>query len=314
MSASIATAVRPSWHELPYPLRDGLAARLGAVVSARVQTGGFTPGFAVRLRLATGESVFAKGIGVDHVLATKYRAEAAVARALPSQAPAPQLRWDGEIANWVVLIFDDVNGWHADLSPGSPDVGRVVTAVAELEDALTPCPVLDAPSAAEELAGLVHGWRELAADLPADLDDWSRRHVHDLAGLETTWLAAVDGDTLLHGDINRSNLLIDRDQAVWLIDWAQPVRGAAWIDVVDLVPHLILAGHTPTAAEDALSAAPAWRGTDAEVITSYAAAFAGYWARTSRQEPPPGVPHLRAHQARAAQAAIRWTAYRTGWS
>ncbi|MBV9011475.1 MAG: hypothetical protein JO272_05395 [Pseudonocardiales bacterium] len=49
------------------------------------------------------------------------------------------------------------------------------------------------------------------------------------------------------------------------------------------------------------------------MITSYAAAFAAYWARNSRQAAPPGVPHLRTYQTRAAQAAIAWTAHRTGW-
>ncbi len=104
----------------------------------------------------------------------------------------------------------------------------------------------------------MHGWGELATAPPADLDDWTRRHLHDLAALETQWLSAAEGKTLLHGDINQSNLLIDRAGTVVVIDWAQPVRGAAWIDVADLVPHLILAGHTP-AAEAAITGVPSDR-------------------------------------------------------
>jgi hypothetical protein len=118
--------------------------------------------------------------------------------------------------------------------------------------------------------------------------------------------------TLVHGDINASNLLVS-DEGVYLIDWAQPVRGAAWLDVADLIPHLILAGYTPAAAEATLADVPAWRSIRPEVITGYAAAFAGHWARSSRQPAPPGVPHLRGHQARAARAAITWVAHRTGW-
>jgi hypothetical protein len=49
------------------------------------------------------------------------------------------------------------------------------------------------------------------------------------------------------------------------------------------------------------------------VISSYAAAYAGYWTRMSRQPAPPGVPHLRNYQRRAAAAAIAWSRYRTGW-
>lgn len=308
-----ATAARPSWDDLPEPLREGLADRLGSITSAEIQTGGFTPGLAVRLRLASGQRVFAKGIPADHVLAGKYRAEATTARHLPDTTPAPRLHWDADIAGWVVLAFDDINGRHAQLSPRSPDIGPVVTTVARLAEVLTPCPVPDTPPATVELAELVHGWGELATAPPADLDDWARRHLHDLAALETQWLSAAEGKTLLHGDINQSNLLIDHAGTVVLIDWAQPVRGAAWIDIADLVPHLILAGHTPTAAEAAIADVPTWRDTDPAVITSYATGFAGYWARNSRQPAPPGVPHLRAHQARAAAAATTWVAHRTSW-
>lgn len=310
---TIATALRPSWDELPHPLRDGLAARLGPIAAAETQTGGFTPGLAVRLRLLSGQRVFIKGIPADHVLAGKYRAEATTARHLPTTTPAPRLRWNADIGGWVVLAFDDIDGRHAQLCPGSSDIGPVVATIAGLTEVLTPCPVPDVPPATVELADLVHGWGELATTPPADLDDWTRRHLGELAALETQWLSAAEGATLLHGDINQSNLLIDSAGAVVLIDWAQPVRGAAWIDIADLVPHLILAGHTPTAAEQAVAGVPTWRDTDPAMITSYAAAFAGYWARNSRHPSPPGVPHLRAHQARAAKAATTWVTHRTNW-
>jgi len=314
VNSPTGTALRPSWEELPGSLRDGLADRLGAITTARVQDGGFTPGLAVRLQLASGDRLFAKGIPAGHPLTGKYRTEARTARLLPASAPAPRLRWDGPIAGWVVLVFDDIDGRHADLSPGSPDVGPVVAAVAALEGVLTPCPVPGAPPAAADLAGLVHGWRELAAAPEAVLDDWGRRHLDDLAAAETRWLAAADGKTLVHGDINASNLLITGAREVFLIDWAQPACGAAWLDIADLVPHLILAGHTPARAEQALATVPAWRDAEPDVITSYAIAFAGYWTRVSRQPAPPGVPNLRAYQARAAIAAMTWVACRTGWA
>lgn len=146
-----ATALRPSWDELPDPLREGLVTRLGPIVRAETQTGGFTPGLAVRLRLASGQRVFAKGIPTDHALAEKYRAEAITARQLPEAAPAPRLRWGADIADWVVLAFDDVNGRHAQLSPGSPDIGPVVATIAGLAEVLTPCPTDTVLSWAVEL-------------------------------------------------------------------------------------------------------------------------------------------------------------------
>lgn len=306
------TAVRPSWDQLPAPLRDGLTERLGPITHVQAQTGGFTPGLAARISLTTGKRVFVKGISADHPLAGRYRDEARVVRALPKAVPAPRLHWDEVIAGWVVLAFDDVPGRHADLSPGSADVGRVVDAVAALAADLTPCPVPDVPDARYELAGLVHGWRELAASRQPHSDGWVRSNLDRLAAAETAWLADADGTTLLHGDINRSNLLIKQDQ-VFLVDWGQPVRGAAWIDIADLIPHLILAGHTPQAAETAVAPALTATGVAPETLTSYAIAFAGYWARMARRPDPPGVPHLRHHQTRASMAAVRWAARRTGW-
>jgi hypothetical protein len=314
VNATAGTALRPSWEELPRPLRDGLAGRLGTITTASVQDGGFTPGLAARLRLASGERLFAKGIPASHPLAAKYRAEAATARLLPAAAPAPRLHWDGLIAGWIVLVFDDIDGRHADLSPGSADLDLVITAIAGLEAVLTPCPVPHAPPAAADLAGLVHGWQELAATPEAVTSDWARRHLGDLAAGETGWLAAADGSTLIHGDISASNLLVTRDCAVFLVDWAQPACGAPWLDVADLVPHLILASHTPARAEHILAGAPAWRRTDPAILTSYAIAFAGYWTRMSLQPAPPGVPNLRPYQARASTAAIAWAAHRTGWT
>jgi hypothetical protein len=156
--------------------------------------------------------------------------------------------------------------------------------------------LVQVPNAPVEVADFVHGWRELAADPPTDLDPWAHRNLHRLAAAETAWLAAADGDNVLHGNINASKLLVTGDQ-VTLVDWAQPVRRAAWIDVADLIPHLILAGHDVNNAEHAVAPTLASTGVDGNSVTSYAAAFARYWARTSRQPAPPGVPHVRGYQA-----------------
>ncbi|MFD8022178.1 hypothetical protein ACFV6G_17315 [Streptomyces lavendulae] len=52
---------------------------------------------------------------------------------------------------------------------------------------------------------------------------------------------------------------------------------------------------------------------DTHAVTAFAAAFGGYWERSSRNPAPPNVPHLRGYQARAAEAARGWIAHRTGW-
>ncbi|WP_405140699.1 aminoglycoside phosphotransferase family protein [Sphaerisporangium sp. NBC_01403] len=309
------TAARPSWSDLPSELRDLITTRLGsAVVTADVQGGGFSPGAAARLGLAGGDRAFVKAIPADHVLAGKYQVEAETADRLPSAIPAPRLRWHGTSAGWIVLIFDDIEGRHPDLSPGSADIPTVVPAVSDMVELLTPSPLSGLPQASAGRVRWLHGWRELADSPPSDLGGWEQQHLHELADLETLWGRHADGTTLVHGDIRPDNLLITTSNRTgFVVDWAQPCQGAAWQDLTDLVPHLIMAGNTPGAAEKALVGARAWDLVPSDVITSYAAAYAGYWTRMSRQPAPPGVPNLRNYQRRAAAAAIAWTRYRTGW-
>ncbi|MDP9869011.1 MULTISPECIES: phosphotransferase [Streptosporangium] len=79
------------------------------------------------------------------------------------------------------------------------------------------------------------------------------------ADLERVWVACTAGPSLVHGDIRPDDLLIrDSDDALMVVDWAQPSIGAAWQDVVDLIPHMIMAGHAPLDAEKTLVGVPAW--------------------------------------------------------
>src|ERR1700677_2651539 len=104
------TAVRPEWTSVPVAVRDGIDGRLGgSVEDAESQSGGFTPGLAVRLRISgRKDRVFVKAAPADHPVADSYRAEGAISARLPAGIPRPRLRWHGEVAGWVVLCYDDV--------------------------------------------------------------------------------------------------------------------------------------------------------------------------------------------------------------
>ncbi|TMR08721.1 aminoglycoside phosphotransferase family protein [Nonomuraea turkmeniaca] len=305
------TAVRPAWQTLPEPVRHAVAEQLPApIASVADQGGGFTPGIAAQLRLADGTAVFVKAVPATHPLAEVYRHEGHTAARLPLATPAPRLRWTATTGAWVVLVFDNVDGRHPDLTPGSADISRVVNAVAAMSEALTPCPILDVEPSSTARGDWLHGWDLIAGQVPADLGAWERRHLNDLIKAETLWRAHANGSTLVHGDIRPDNLLVTVDGTVAVVDWARASRGASWQDVADLVPHLIMAGHTPAAAESCLAETPAWQKTGVEVLTSYAVAYAGYWTGMSRQPAPEGVPHLRSYQRHAATAAIAWVRHR----
>ena len=151
----------------------------------------------------------------------------------------------------------------------------------------------------------------MAAAPPADLHPWAAAHLEALAGIERDWVPDSRGATLVHGDLRADNVLMTDGGAV-LVDWAFAGCGAPWLDLAALVPQLILAGHTPSDAEQWLARLPDWQDAPPLAVTSYAVACAGYWTRSSQLPAPADAPHLRGYQARAGRAAVEWAAWRWG--
>ena len=201
-------------------------ARLGGrVVEAVTQPTGFSPGLAVRLRLADGRRAFVKAVGAEPNPDSPgaHRAEARVMAVLPRSAPAPRLLWSLDQAGWVALAFEDVDGAHPTL-PWRPDeLGRVLAMLAGMAGALTPAPT-GMPRIADRPEGAFVGWRRLAAAHAAgdddldSLDPWAVRHLHRLADLEAGWPRAAEGPTLLHSDLRADNLLLTPTRVV-AVDW-----------------------------------------------------------------------------------------------
>ncbi|WP_329138142.1 phosphotransferase [Streptomyces sp. NBC_01476] len=308
---TVGSASRLAWRDLPAVVRGAIARRLGAPVSRVVsQEAGFTGGLASRLVLADGRRAFAKGVPQVHPLAAMYEQEAAVATVLPTEVPAPRLLSWFRAGGWIVLLFDDVAGRHPGLQPGSADLLAVLATVGSMSRALTPCPVAGARPVAEALERVSQCWRQLAASPPIDLDPWCVRHLPSLVEWETRWLLAAGGDTLLHADLRPDNMVVAGGGTVVVVDWACGYRGAAWFDMVWLVPYLIMDGHSPASAEEALSGLGVWGMVAEQTVTSLAVSVAGHWEVARRRR---SRPELRAYQRREAAAALAWAAYRTGW-
>ena len=138
--------MRPEWDELPAMVRGAAVEVLGSVViRAESQRSGFTSGFASRLWLADGRTVFVKAAnGRSGWLVESYALEAANLQLLPAGVPAPRV-WrrldvtEGDIG-WLVLIFDDVAGRPPSRPWKWEEADRVLAAVRELSEALTPAP------------------------------------------------------------------------------------------------------------------------------------------------------------------------------
>lgn len=296
---------RVPWSEVLPAARAEVEAFLGApVLEAVTQLGGFSPAAAVRLRAANDRRVFVKAVGPEPNAESAgiYRAEARNAAALPASVPAPRLLTSFERDGWVVLVFEDVEGRHPELPWRRDELDRVLAATREMAAALTPSPI-DAPPISELHRDSFRGWRRLLDEDLTGLDPWARRHLDALAELESGWEAAAAGDTLLHADLRADNVLLT-DEHVYVVDWPWACVGAAWFDLLGMLPSVALQG----------GPAPQELLTDPDPdVTTVLAALTGYFVRQSRQPPPPGLPTLREFQAAQGEVALEWLKLRTGW-
>jgi len=316
-----AAGVRLDWQAVPAHVRSAVEQQLGSpVVMAASQTAGFSPGVAARLQVANGQRVFVKAVAPEpnpHSPAF-HRREASVVAALPTDIAVPRLlhTYDEGIDGWVVLVFEEVPG-HMPAQPWrAAEFERVMAALIELGNQLTPSPlaVASVGRAPDKFRRTFCGWQRLHDEQPsrlAQVDDWARRHLDDLIELETAAPAAVDGDTLLHFDLRADNLLLTADR-VWFVDWPHACVGADWVDTLCFAPSVTMQGG-PTPAE-ILARHPASHRADPVDITAAIVSIAGFFIYQSVQPPPPGLPTLRAFQAAQGEVARAWIAQRTGWT
>jgi hypothetical protein len=190
------------------------------------------------------------------------------------QSVAPALRWHAEDEGWVVLGFEEVEGKPSDFEPGSPDLPAVV----ELVDQLGRLPL-----------------PEVARDWPETRWD---RFASDPAEAEL-----FRGDALLHTDINPDNMLIAREGG-WVVDWAWPTQGAAFIDPACLVVQLVAAGHSAKAAEGWATDCTAWQDADPQAIDAFASATLRMYRQFAERRPD------EAWRAAMVTAAENWAAHR----
>lgn len=306
---SMDSACRLRWQDLPDRVRTVAESALGSPVAQdERQPGGFSPGLASRLVLADGRRVFAKAISADRNPRSPelYRREIAVMSALPDGLPAPQLRWSHDDDDWVMLVLDDIDGVMPDVPWRPEQLTRVLAALEQLADDLTPTPIPAMPIV-DDLSENFRSWAACAADpnLTSRLNPWAQQHLAWLVELESGWADAARGDTLLHADLRADNLLITTDNQVLVVDWPYAVTGASWVDALLLLPSV-------AATSDAVDIQQIWSGftpartADPDAVNAVLAAIAGDFLYQSLQPAPQHVPGLRAHQHDKGLAALAW--------
>ena len=183
------------------------------------------------------------------------RFELRVSEAL-SGSHSPAVAWHFEAADWLVVGFEHCDGPHADLSPGSPDLGL-------LGDALVALGQRPAPD-----VGLFSPKGRLGFEHPA-----------------------MDGDTLVHTDLGPANLIVT-PRGLRIVDWAMAAKAAPLVELAMLAPWLISAGHSPEQAEQWLARQSAWRLVNPDVLDYFAVKNAEKWAFKSAQATAPWMHHL----------------------
>ncbi len=303
--------VRLPWAKIPSHIRQRIDVSLGSpVIGAATASGGFTPGFAGICDLADGRRYFVKAVSGAQNPDTPdmHRREASITARLPRDLPVPELIEVVDDGEWVALVFEAIDGRPPELPWSIADLEATFTTLDRVATRATPSPIKDLESFADRHHEPFSGYRRAAEGDSALLDDWSRRHLDTLVGLEAQWPAATTGHTLLHSDVRADNLLFTAGGDVILVDWPHGCVGAAWVDKAGLLPSVGLdGGPSPIEVENALRP---FAAVDADAVNSFVAALAGYFTFRGAQSDPIGIPHLRGFQRAQGRVTRVWLADR----
>lgn len=300
---------RASWTDIPEPVRTALEKLLGGAVQ---RTGpsprGFSPGFAGRLDLDSGDRYFVKAIAASLTPRgpQTYRREAAIAASLPTTCPTPRLFATYDDGEWVGLIFEYIDGREPDPT-NAADMAAVLDAVDMLSRS-TRHTSIKVPRLVEVWAEDFKSWRTIGAqNRPEGLDtygSWVDEHVEQLANLESRWSIGVDCNNLLHGDLRVDNMIL-ADAGVFFVDWPEACRGSSWVDLVFMLPSMAMLEGGPD-PESVIRSHPLTRDVPKAQLDAVLAAIAGFFTTRSLLAPPPGLPTVRSFQRSQAVSALSW--------
>ena len=244
-----------------------------------------------------------------------HRREARIAAALPASVPTPRFLDSYDDGDWIALVFEDIDGTTPRTPWQEAELDRVLVAIGELTSVLTPAPIAVEP-VGELMPDVFVGWKRLAAGVESGQEDlrgvdpWAQRHLAELVVLEAASPGAAAGTTLLHADLRADNILLTPSRVLF-IDWPWASRGAAWVDLLFMLPSVAMQrGPKPWEIFDVH---PLGRTAPAAAVTAVVAAVAGFMIRGSRLPAPPGLPTVRAFQRDQGLPALEWLKRRTGW-
>ncbi|HWO62821.1 MAG TPA: hypothetical protein VNO31_22600 [Umezawaea sp.] len=282
---------RHAWDDLPAGAKQAVEDRIGQVLKTESTPGGRNSELSETLWTDQGP-VFCKGISTDSPISYMHRNEIAVNPFLPAGL-APRLLWHVETVGWLLLGYEHLSGRHADLSSGSEDLPLVAEAVTRIGE------VVDLPTSGVQRS-MGDRWghaltRELTSSPFITSDPWCAANDSLLVEMANRAPSYMDGGSLIHSDLNPTNIVVS--ELAQVVDWAWWQVGASWFDPAYLVIRLIAEGHDPESAENWARQFDGFTQAPPEAITAFAASTVCLWER-------------RFPRTAATQAARRWVRYR----
>jgi aminoglycoside phosphotransferase (APT) family kinase protein len=300
-----AVGQRIGWSDLPADVQRGIEAVLGGrVIGAESQAGGFSPGTADRVRLATGGRAFVKAVSPDQNPDSPdlLRREADYLDALSRspRVPRPIGRYDD--GHWIALAMEEVDGRCPPVPWSDEHVDAAMATLAELAADLTPTPIAGLSPVTEGLASIFGGWERLRDQPHPALDPWVAARLDVLVEMSADALHRLTGDTVVHCDIRADNLLVRPDGSMVVVDWPWALTGPDWLDRLMLVINIDLYG-----GQDADGVvARHLPHVDPLLITGCLAGLCAFFTDAARQPEVPGLPTLRAFQRAQAESTAVW--------
>lgn len=266
---------RITWEDLPGEVKDAIEKRTGRILEAHTATAGQNSPMAATVTTEHGKT-FVKGLPRSENRSSSQAREIAVAPLV--REISPHLYWHFEEADWIVLGYQHVEGRHADYRPESRDPAALLPILLALGE-------IEVPSGS--------GPFKLAEDR------W-KTYVEDPDELET-----FRGTTLQHTDWIPHNVLISAERA-YLIDWAWPTLGAAWMDPAYFLIRLMASGHSPEDAESFAAQVPAFAKADPAHLDVFARVNVRMWDEIEAQS----IGHISSWMRGVVAASRDWAEYR----
>ncbi|MEW2427738.1 aminoglycoside phosphotransferase [Micromonospora sp. NPDC047644] len=235
--------MRRDWTALPESVTAGIAERVGGTFDVTHASSGDHAEIASTVTGPAGQIFVKAASGELRVRALRY--ELAVTRAIDRHPPT--VLWQFETDGWLVAGTEHLPGPHPDFSPGSSDLDLLLATLTALQESPAPDETWFTPAAR---LGFTH--------------------------------PAMDGETLIHSDLNPTNLIVT-PIGLRIVDWAWVTKAAPWVELALLVPWLIGSGHSAEQAEEWLAQLLAWTTADYQVLDDFATRNAMKWAAKSRQ-------------------------------